>query len=128
MPSNILYKDDLMERKYGILEGIPKKWVKSIVGQRKLSSWKRGLSSSPPFGESFGELINRVAPTAKELQKLPIDKTTLVCCHSNSLRALLYKMSITDLETAQTFKVGNCVPIFVDKSRNGELVLRNKLK
>lgn len=93
------------ERSYGILEGCSKQQVEEQYGQQKLFSWRRSWWGTPKNGESLCSVCNRVKCFLNDsiIPLLNIDKSVLIICHQNSMRAI--KIIVDNIEESQVEQI-----------------------
>ena len=102
----------LIEKNYGILQGLNKDRVKAAYGDEAYNLWHRSYEIGPPGGESLHELGLRVHPFVKQVvgEDLRLGKNVLLVAHGNVIRSLT--MLIEKLSPAEIVKVevGTAVP------------------
>jgi broad specificity phosphatase PhoE len=60
----------MIERRYGMLEGLYHKEIIKKYGEEQFNKWHRGFSDRPPGGESFADVEKRVSRFINDLKKL----------------------------------------------------------
>ncbi|MEA1922954.1 MAG: 2,3-bisphosphoglycerate-dependent phosphoglycerate mutase [Pseudomonadota bacterium] len=110
----------LIEKNYGILQGLNKDRVKAIYGDETYNLWHRSYDIGPPGGESLYELGLRVQPFVKQVvgEDLRLGKNVLLVAHGNVIRSLV--MLVEKLEPAEVVKleVGTAVPLIYNLDEN----------
>ncbi len=95
----------LIEKSYGILQGLNKDRVKAEYGAEAYSLMHRSYNVAPPGGESLRELGLRVQPFVRQVvgEDLRLGKNVLLVAHGNVIRSLV--MMIEKLSPAEIAKV-----------------------
>ncbi|MEA3333831.1 MAG: 2,3-bisphosphoglycerate-dependent phosphoglycerate mutase [Pseudomonadota bacterium] len=110
----------LIEKNYGILQGLNKDRVKATYGDEAYNLWHRSYEIGPPGGESLYELCLRVQPFVKQVvgEDLRLGKNVLLVAHGNVIRSLV--MLLEKLEPAEVvkLKVGTAVPLIYNLDEN----------
>ena len=103
----------LIEKNYGILQGLSKERVKAEYGAEKYRLWHRGYETGPPGGESLKEVAARTHPFFRQVvgEDLRLGKNVLLVAHGNVIRSLV--MLVEKLAPAEIVEVeiGTAVPI-----------------
>lgn len=105
----IVQIEEINERNYGILQDMDKSTIKNSISAELLKSWRRDYYEGPIGGETFQQVVSRVAKFYYN-SLLPIlkSKDVLVVAHQNTMRALYYliyninKCNIDDVEFQNT--------------------------
>jgi 2,3-bisphosphoglycerate-dependent phosphoglycerate mutase len=86
----VFVNENLNERYYGELQGFDKAEVMAKYGEKLVHFWRRSFKKAPPKGESLADVVKRVKPLFKNIEKdLLQGKNVLVVASHNSLRALI---------------------------------------
>ena len=103
----------LIEKSYGILQGLNKDLVKAEYGVDAYNLMHSSYNVAPPGGESLRELGLRVQPFVKQVigEDLRLKKNVLLVAHGNVIRSLV--MMIEKLSPAEigAFAVGTAEPL-----------------
>ncbi|MGW4485509.1 2,3-bisphosphoglycerate-dependent phosphoglycerate mutase [Amycolatopsis sp. NPDC004368] len=108
-----VYHPALVERHYGVLQGIGRAEARARFGAEAVACWRRSPDGVPPGGESLEMLHERLRPYWLEelLPLLESGRSVLVVAHGNSLRMLLAHVSGLDLREAIGAEVPTAVPL-----------------
>ena len=95
----------LIEKSYGILQGLNKDRVKAEYGAEAYNLMHRSYNVAPPGGESLQDLGLRVQPFVRQVvgEDLRLEKNVLLVAHGNVIRSLV--MMIEKLSPAEIAKV-----------------------
>lgn len=87
----IVQFEELDERNYGILQDMDKHTIANSIPAETLKSWRRDYYEGPIDGETFQQVVSRVAKFYYSIL-LPAlkSKDVLVVAHQNTMRALYY--------------------------------------
>ncbi len=103
----------LIEKNYGILQGLDKDRVKAEYGADAYNLMHRSYNVAPPGGESLRELGHRVQPFVRQVvgEDLRLKKKVLLVAHGNVIRSLI--MMIEQLSPAEIaeVEVGTAQPL-----------------
>ncbi len=110
----------LIEKSYGILQGLNKDLVKEEYGADAYNLMHRSYGIAPPGGESLHKLGLRVQPFVKRVvgEDLRLGKNVLLVAHGNVIRSLVMmieKLSSTDVAKVE---VGTAEPLIYDLDEN----------
>ena len=103
----------LIEKNYGILQGLNKDRVKAEYGADVYDLMHRGYNVAPPGGESLRELGLRVQPFVRQVvgEDLRLEKNVLLVAHGNVIRSLVMMIEkLTPAEIAE-IEVGTAQPL-----------------
>ena len=103
----------LIEKNYGILQGLNKDRVKAVYGDEVYNLWHRSYDIGPPGGESLYELGLRVHPFVKRVvgEDLRLGKNVLLVAHGNVIRSLIMMIEKLDNLDIAKVEVGTAVPL-----------------
>lgn len=110
----------LIEKNYGILQGLNKDRVKAVYGDEAYNLWHRSYEIGPPGGESLYDLGLRVQPFVKQVvgEDLRLGKNVLLVAHGNVIRSLVMLVEkLNPLEVVK-LKVGTAVPLLYSLDEN----------
>jgi len=81
----------LLEKHYGILQGLNKERVKDRYGAETYHLWHRSWEIGPPGGESLKDVADRVHPFFQQVvgEDLRLGKNVLLVAHGNLIRTLI---------------------------------------
>ncbi len=81
----------LLEKHYGIIQGLNKERVKERYGAEIYHLWHRSWEIGPPGGESLREVAERVYPFFHQVvaEDLRLGKNVLLVAHGNLIRTLI---------------------------------------
>jgi 2,3-bisphosphoglycerate-dependent phosphoglycerate mutase len=84
----IIKDDRIIERNYGILQGVYHKTIINKYGKKKYDIWHRSYDIPPPKGESIKQVEKRVLSFIKDLiKRMKKEKINVaVSAHGNSMR------------------------------------------
>ena len=110
----------LIEKNYGILQGLNKDRVKATYGEEAYNLWHRSYEVGPPGGESLYELGLRVQPFVKQVvgEDLRLGKNVLLVAHGNVIRSLIMLVEKLDPAEVVKLKVGTAAPLIYDLDEN----------
>ena len=110
----------LIEKNYGILQGLSKDRVKTVYGDEAYNLWHRSYEIGPPGGESLYDLGLRVQPFVKQVvgEDLRLGKNVLLVAHGNVIRTLVMLVEKLDPTEVVKLKVGTAVPLLYDLDEN----------
>ncbi|MCD6292666.1 MAG: 2,3-bisphosphoglycerate-dependent phosphoglycerate mutase [Deltaproteobacteria bacterium] len=106
----------LIEKNYGILQGLNKDRVKAVYGDEVYSLWHRSYDFGPPGGESLHELGLRVQPFVKQVvgEDLRLGKNVLLVAHGNVIRSLVMLVEKLDPAAAAKLEIGTAAPLIYE--------------
>ncbi len=102
----------LVEKNYGILQGLNKELVKERYGERAYALWHRSYEIGPPGGESLRELSLRVHPFFNQViaEDVRLGKNVLLVAHGNVIRCLVMLLEQLSPEEISTVEIGTAEP------------------
>ena len=114
----------LIEKNYGIFQGLNKDRVKAAYGEDVYNLWHRSYDIGPPGGESLCELGLRVNPFVKQVvgEDLRLGKNVLLVAHGNVIRSLIMLVEKLDPEAIVKVEVGTAVPLIYHLDENFVMV------
>ena len=114
----------LIEKNYGILQGLNKDRVKAAYGNEAYNLWHRSYDIGPPGGESLYELGLRVNPFVKQVvgEDLRLGKNVLLVAHGNVIRSLVMLVEKLDPAAIEKVEVGTAVPLIYHIDENFRVV------
>ena len=122
----IKYKE-LNERNYGLLENRIKQDVEQEYGENLVFDWRRNFNATPPKGESFEDVVERVRKVYCDLiTLLEKDKNILIVAHQNTLRALWYLFFNIDNKNIEEIEFDNNEISCLEYNNKGFKVLYEK--
>ncbi|MGE5676975.1 MAG: histidine phosphatase family protein [Pseudomonadota bacterium] len=86
--TKIIYKENLKEMGFGCWEGRDNAEVVSLYPEQKHNFWHKPHLYVPVDGESYQELIERVAAVLKEITEDKTSQNVLVVTHAAVIKAL----------------------------------------
>ncbi|MGL9728454.1 2,3-bisphosphoglycerate-dependent phosphoglycerate mutase [Enterococcus sp. DIV0756] len=139
----------LNERHYGALVGKNKDLIAEHFGTAQVKKWRRGFDEIPPLakenlfdrrydrldprlipvGESLHMTLQRVMPLWQDqlAPNLLAEKTTLVCGHGNSLRALVQFLEDVPTDQVDQIDIPNATPMVYTFNAELELIQKEIL-
>ena len=116
----LISEPSLMEKNYGILQGLSKDRVKATYGNEIYNLWHRSYEIGPPGGESLYEVGLRVHPFVKQVvgEDLRLGKNVLLVAHGNVIRSLIMLVEKLDPLAIAKVEVGTAVPIIFHVDEN----------
>jgi len=109
----LITEPSLIEKNYGVLQGLNKDRVKEEYGAEAYNLMHRSYNVAPPGGESLRELGLRVQPFVSQVvgEDLRLEKNVLLVAHGNVIRSLV--MMIEKLSPAEIaeVEVGTAEPL-----------------
>ena len=120
----LIPEPSLIEKNYGILQGLNKDQVKAVYGDEAYNLWHRSYDIGPPGGESLYELGLRVYPFVKQVvgEDLRLGKNILLVAHGNVIRSLVMLVEKLDPLAIEKVEVGTAVPLIYHLDENFEVV------
>ena len=109
----LISEPSLIEKNYGILQGLNKDRVKATYGEDVYNLWHRSYDIGPPGGESLYELGLRLHPFFKQVvgEDLRLGKNILLVAHGNVIRSLVMLIEKLDSQAIAKLEVGTAVPL-----------------
>ncbi|MCK5916206.1 MAG: histidine phosphatase family protein, partial [Deltaproteobacteria bacterium] len=103
----------LIEKSYGILQGLNKDLVKAEYGVDAYNLMHSSYNVAPPGGESLRELGLRVQPFVRQVvgEDLRLGKNVLLVAHGNVIRSLVMMIDKLTPEEISRVKVGTAEPL-----------------
>jgi len=88
----------LNERRFGLLEGLPKSQARRRFGRERIAAWRKSFTDSAPGGESLAETAQRAITFFDEtiLARLRSGDDVIVVAHGDSLRSLVMRLEGID--------------------------------
>ena len=110
----------LIEKNYGILQGLNKELVKAEYGVDAYNLMHRNYSVAPPGGESLRELGLRVQPFVKQVigEDLRLGKNVLLVAHGNVIRSLVMMIEKLSPDEIAEIEVGTAEPLIYHLDEN----------
>ena len=110
----------LIEKNYGILQGLNKDRVKATYGDAVYDLWHRSYDVGPPGGESLYELGLRVHPFVKQVigEDLRLGKNVLLVAHGNVIRSLIMLVEKLDPSAIVKVEVATAAPLVYHLDEN----------
>jgi 2,3-bisphosphoglycerate-dependent phosphoglycerate mutase len=98
----LIEANHMIERSYGLLEGLSHKRVIGEYGEEKFDQWHRSWNIRPPKGECFADVEKRVKLFVKDLKKfIKKEKVNVaISAHGNSIR--LFRKIMEGLSIKET--------------------------
>ena len=120
----LIPEPSLIEKNYGILQGLNKGRVKATYGDEAYNLWHRSYDIGPPGGESLYELGLRVHPFVKQVvgEDLRLGKNVLLVAHGNVIRSLVMLVEKLDPLAIEKVEVGTAVPLIYNLDENFTVV------
>ena len=102
----------LIEKNYGILQGLNKERVKAEYGAEKYRLWHRSYAVAPPGGESLEMVAARTQPFFRQVvgEDLRLGKNVLLTAHGNVIRSLVMLVEKLDPEAIAEVEIGTAEP------------------
>ncbi|MBN2707292.1 MAG: 2,3-bisphosphoglycerate-dependent phosphoglycerate mutase [Deltaproteobacteria bacterium] len=110
----------LVERNYGILQGLSKERVKELYGAEIYNLWHRSYNIAPPGGESLEALGLRVQPFVRQVvgEDLRLGGNVLLVAHGNVLRSLVMMIEKLDAEKIEQVELGTAQPLLYELDKD----------
>ena len=120
----LIPEPSLIEKNYGILQGLNKDRVRATYGDEAYNLWHRSYNIGPPGGESLYELGLRVYPFVKQVvgEDLLLGKNVLLVAHGNVIRSLVMLVEKLDSSAIEKVEVGTAVPLIYNLDENFAVV------
>ena len=120
----LIPEPSLIEKNYGILQGLNKDRVRATYGDEAYNLWHRSYNIGPPGGESLYELGLRVYPFVKQVvgEDLRLGKNVLLVAHGNVIRSLVMLVEKLDSSAIEKVEVGTAVPLIYNLDENFAVV------
>ncbi|HDS16635.1 MAG TPA: 2,3-bisphosphoglycerate-dependent phosphoglycerate mutase [Proteobacteria bacterium] len=114
----------LVERNYGILQGLSKERVKELYGTGIYNLWHRSYNIAPPGGESLEALGLRVQPFVRQVvgEDLRLGGNVLLVAHGNVLRSLVMMIEKLDADKIEQVEVGTAQPLLYELDQDFALL------
>ena len=119
----LIPEPSLIEKNYGILQGLNKDRIKATYGDAAYHLWHRSYDIGPPGGESLYELSLRVYPFVKQVvgEDLRLGKNVLLVAHGNVIRSLVMLVEKLDPSAIEKVEVGTAIPLIYHLDENFEV-------
>ncbi len=116
----LISESSLIEKNYGILQGLNKDRVKAVYGDEAYNLWHRSYEIGPPGGESLYELGFRVHPFVKQVvgEDLRLGKNVLLVAHGNVIRSLIMLIEKLGPLAIAKVEVGTADPLIYHLDEN----------
>ena len=103
----------LLEKHYGILQGLNKERVRERYGDETYHLWHRSWEIGPPNGESLQEVADRVYPFFFQVveEDLRLGKRVLLVAHGNLIRTLIKLVEKLSPEEVEEVAVATATPL-----------------
>lgn len=98
---------DLAEQHLGEWQGLSHERFAEMLRHPPHPFWPHGAEERPPGGESFGDLVGRVAPVMERLAEENAGRDLVVVAHGGSIRAVLAHALGLSAHQALVFSVKN---------------------
>ncbi len=110
----------LIEKSYGLLQGLNKDLVKAKYGVDAYNLMHRSYNVAPPGGESLRELGLRVQPFVKQVvgEDLRLGKNVLLVAHGNVIRSLVMMIEKLSPDEIVEIEVGTAEPLIYHLDEN----------
>ncbi len=114
----------LIEKSYGILQGLNKDRVKAEYGVDAYNLMHRSYNVAPPGGESLRELGLRVQPFVRQVigEDLRLGKNVLLVAHGNVIRSLVMMIEELSPTAIAEVEIGTAEPLIYDLDENFHLI------
>lgn len=103
----LIFEPDLAEQHFGAWQGMPRE---EVYG--RFADWHRfwlaPAYEAPPGGESFVQVIGRVAGTIERLLKAHSGRDLVLVAHGGTIRAALAIALRLNPDSALSFSIDNC--------------------
>ncbi len=98
----LIEANHMIERSYGLFEGLSHKRVIEEYGEEKFNQWHRSWNIRPPKGECFSDVEKRVKIFVKDLKNfIKKEKVNVaISAHGNSIR--LFRKIMEELSIKET--------------------------
>lgn len=112
-PAPVIADPALVEKSYGILQGLNKAEVKAEYGEKMYNLWHRSYDVAPPAGESLKDLEARTHPFYRQIvvNDLRLGKNVLLVAHGNVLRSLVMLIEGLDPAGIEEVEIATAAPI-----------------
>jgi len=97
----------LNERRFGLLEGLPKSQARRQFGRERIATWRKSFSMPAPGGESLADTAAR-SIAFFDTEVLPLlrgGKNVIVVAHGDTLRALIMRLENLDPQTVLALRI-----------------------
>jgi broad specificity phosphatase PhoE len=106
-PDLPLVEPDLMEQHFGVWQGMTYAEVEAARGAPAHRFWMGAADERPDGGESFTDVVARVAPAVERLSRRHAGRDIVAVAHGGTIRAALAVALGLDPEAALRFCVDN---------------------
>jgi len=110
----LILVQELRERSFGSLEGMPFPVVRKELPPRKYKLWERDYFEAPPMGESLQDVEQRVIPYLKE-NVFPMaddNKNILIVSHNDVIKTIIGHLKKSEETDTIRWKMENAIPYF----------------
>jgi broad specificity phosphatase PhoE len=98
----------IAEQHFGEWQGMTWDQLKSERGGQHYAFWLSPATETPPGGESFSQVVQRVRAAVQRLTAFYIGRDIVAIAHGGSIRAALAQALAVDAEHALSFAIDNC--------------------
>lgn len=109
----------LAEQNFGSWAGMTWDELGKLNDGNSENFWKAPATTAPPGGESFADLIARVAPAIEDLSKKYAGRDIICVAHAGTIRGALAMALELPAEKALSFNVGNLSLTRIDHINSG---------
>lgn len=97
----------LNERRFGLLEGLPKRQARRVFGRERIAAWRKSFTDPAPGGESLAATAERAIGFFDEtvLTRLCNGDNIIVVAHGDSLRTLVMRLEQTDPQAILNLRI-----------------------
>lgn len=104
----IITEPAIAEQNFGSWQGLTFNELKDHLGPDFDDFWRNPAKARPPDGESFADVIARVAKTIDRMNKEHAGRDIVAFAHGGSIRAALSHALDVDADAALSFRIDNC--------------------
>lgn len=99
---------DIAEQSFGDWQGLTWEELRAERGGEHYAFWLSPATETPPGGESFDQVLQRVRPAVRRLTQAYSGRDIVAVAHGGSIRAALAQALAIDAERALSFAIDNC--------------------
>lgn len=104
----LLAEPAIAEQNFGSWQGMNFNQLKEHLGSTFDEFWRNPAKARPPGGESFADVIARVAKAVNHLNNEHAGRDIVAFAHGGSIRAALAHALAIDADSALSFRIDNC--------------------
>lgn len=116
-----IVEESLREQHFGDWQGVPRENFHESQNREMRRFWLAPAQERAPNGESFVDVMARVAPTVMRLTAAHAGRDIVCVAHGGTIRAALAMALILHPETALSFTTANCSVTRIDHLTGGDM-------